>query len=478
MSREIRADYEQTWMFPPSVEDWIGEDHPARFIRDFIDALDLQEIGFTVDDSGVGRPRFASDLLLKVWLYGYMNRIRSSRKLEQACRENMGLIWLTGLNAPDHSSIWRFWRDNKKRIREIFKKTVEVAVHSNLIGLAVHAIDGTKIAAKSCRCGVKNRQELKRLLARLDERVDAVMEEVECAEKRENGEYRLSGTMIDKDKRKEAIRKALNELDRGNRKVIHPAEPDARYIKTHRRSMELVYNGQVVADQSSRMIVAQDTVMDEADNGRLVPMLDQVKETIGAVAQENVADSGYYSSSQIGLAEERKYEVLTNPPPSESTPERSPEANPYHPSRFVYDEKRNCCICPHGQELAYLYNKIEGANKNEFMHFRCHDNKDCPHRWECSPSKRGRIISISVHHRAIEHQRSKRADPEKKQLLRQRKVIVEPVFAWIKQHFDFRRWTVKGIENVRAQWDLICTALNLKKLYTYWLRGDLILPGH
>jgi transposase len=312
----------------------------------------------------------------------------------------------------------------------------------------------------------------------LGERVDAIMEEVECAEKREKGEYRLSGTMIDKNKRKEAIRKALDELDRGNRKVIHPGEPDARYIKTHRRSMELVYNGQVVADQASGMIVAADAVMDEADNGRLVPMLDQVKETVGSVAQENVADAGYYSSSQIGLAEERKYEVLTNPPPCESTPESPQEANPYHPSRFVYDEKRNCCVCPHGHVLAYLYNKIQGANKNEFMHFRCRDNKDCPHRWECSPSKRGRIIAISVHHGAIEHQRSKRADPEKRRLLRQRKVIVEPIFAWIKQHLDFRRWTVKGIGNVKAQWDLICTALNLKKLYRYWLRGDLILTGH
>lgn len=477
MSREIRADYEQILMFPPSVEDWIGEDHPARFIRDFVDALDLQEMGFVVYDSGVGRPRFASDLLLKVWLYGYMNRIRSSRKLEQACRENMGLIWLTGLHAPDHSSIWRFWRDNKNRLREIFKRTLHVAIRSNLVGLALHAIDGTKIAAKSSRYGVKNRQQLKRLLASLDESVDAAMEEVECAKKREKGEYRLSEAMIDQDKRKEAIRKALNELDRGNRKVVHPLEPDARYIKTRRRSMELVYNGQIVADHDSGMIVAADAVVDEADNGQLVPMLDHVKETIGTVADENVADAGYYSSSQIGLAEERKYEVMTNPPPSESASERSPDGAPYHSSRFVYDEKRNCCICPHGHELTYLYNKIQGANKNEFMHFRCRDYKECPHRWECSPSKRGRIIAISVHHRAIEHQRSKRADPEKKRLLDQRKVVAEPAFAWIKQHFEFRRWTVKGIDNVKAQWDLICTALNLKKLYAYWLNGSLKLTA-
>jgi len=423
--RQIRADYDQVLMFPPSVGDWVTQDHPARFIRDFVDALDLEEMGFVIHDAEVGRSPYAADLLLKVWFYGYMNRIRSSRGLERACKENMGLIWLTGMNAPDHSSIWRFWRDNKKLMREVFKKTVHVVVRSDLIGLAVHAIDGTKIAAKSSRDGVKDREKLNKLLETLDERIDAAMEEVECAEKREDGEYRLSGAMTDEDKRKEAIVKALDELDESKRKVIHPGEPEARFMKT-RRSMELAYNGQVVADQKSGMIVVQDVVTDEAD-------------------------SGYYSSSQIGLAEKREYEVLTNPPPSETTPERSPEANSYHPSLFVYDEKRNCCICPHGHALGYLQRKVKGANNNEFIRFGCRDYKDCPHRWECSSSKHGRMIEISVHHKAIERQRVKRQDPKKQQILRQRKVIVEPVFAWIKQHLDFRRWTVTGIDKVRAQ---------------------------
>ena len=474
MGREIRADYEQTLMFPPSAEDWVGEDHPARFIRDFVDALDLGRMGFMVPDSEVGRPGYAADLLLKVWLYGYLNRIRSSRKLEQACRENMGLIWLTGMNTPDHSAIWRFWRDNKKRIREVFKKTIHVAVRSDLIGLALHAIDGTKIPAISSRDGVKNRETLKKLLKNLDRHIDTVMKEVECAEKKENGEYRLSKAMSDKDKRKEAITRALDELDDSERKVIHPGEPDARFMKT-RRGLDLAYNGQIVADEKSGMIVAADVVRDETDSGQLVPMLDQVKEILGAVADENVADSGYYSTSQIGLAEKRKYEVLTSPPPNQTTMDKLLETNAYHPSRFTYDEERNCCICPHGYVLTYHQKKIKGANKNEFIVFKCRDYKVCPHRWECSKANHGRTIEISVHYKAVETQRSKREEPEKKKQLGWRKVIAEPPFAWIKQGLEFRRWTVKGIENVRAQWDLVCTALNLKKLYKTWLHGGLEL---
>lgn len=119
MVEPIRADYDQILMFPPSVEDWVGPDHPARFIRDFVDSLNLEELGFEIPQLREGRPPFAPELLLKVWLYGYLYRIFSNRKLEKACREHMGLIWLTGMNAPDHSTLSRFFKANKKGIKGV-----------------------------------------------------------------------------------------------------------------------------------------------------------------------------------------------------------------------------------------------------------------------------------------------------------------------------------------------------------------------
>jgi transposase len=476
MGKQIRADYEQILMFPPSVEDWVAQDHPARFIRDFVDSLDLSKLGIEIPDSDTGRPPYAPDLLLKVWLYGYFNRIRATRKLEKACLENMGLIWLTGMNAPDHNSLWRFFKANKKSLRRLFKQSIRVALKADLIGLALHAVDGTKVRTLSANERVRDRKHLERVLEEISERLDRTigdaMAEIERAEREESGEYRLPASMQDGLKRKQRIQEALKELDASEKKVVHPSEPEARFMK-NRRTKDLSYNAQAVADEKSGLIVAQDVVTEGVDYGQLVAMLDKVEENLGAVAEETVADGGYFSSGQIGLAEERKYEVLVAKSSGEIVSERGAESDPYHHCRFVYDQERDCCVCPEGRLLPFYKRKIRGKN-NEFRRYRCRDFQTCPHRWKCSDSKNGRIIDISVHHEAVERHRSKREKPENQQRLKARKKIIEPVFAWIKRALGFRRWTVAGIENVKAQWDLICTTINLRKLYKHWVSGELV----
>ncbi len=476
MGKEIRADYEQALMFPPCLDDWVGPDHPARFIRDFVDSLDLEGMGFRVRGSEVGRPNYAPDLLLKVWLYGYFSRIRSTRKLEKACRENMGLIWLTGMNAPDHNSLWRFWSQNKKALGGVFKQSIHVAVRSELVGMAVHALDGTKIKARASRDKVRDQKYLERMLEGLDRTVADLMTEVERCEQEEEGEFRLPRCMQDELRRKQRIQEALKELDGSKKKVIHARDPEARFMK-NRRSIELSYNAQAVADRDSGLIVAEEVVNEEADNGLLVPMLDRVKENLGAVAQENVEDAGYFSSSQIALAETRQYEVLVSRSSGEATAEKSSEENPYHSFRFIYDQEHDICICPQGNQMPFLQWKSTGANQREVRRYRCRDYAQCAHRSECTKSKKGRMIDVNVHQEALERHARKREDPKKRKLLRTRKAIIEPVFAWIKRHMGFRRWTVFGLENVRVQWSVVCATLNLKKLYGYWVCGRLILES-
>jgi transposase len=130
MTRLIAPDYGQQFLFPPALEEWVPADHPARFLREFVEQLDLTALGFLMPAAVEGRPPYAPSLLLKIWLYGYFHRIRSTRKLEAACREHLSLLWLTGLIQPDHNSLWRFWRDNQKALREVFKQTVRLAVRT------------------------------------------------------------------------------------------------------------------------------------------------------------------------------------------------------------------------------------------------------------------------------------------------------------------------------------------------------------
>lgn len=204
-------------------------------------------------------------------------------------------------------------------------------------------------------------------------------------------------------------------------------------------------------------------------------MLDQVRENIGKTAQESLADGSYASAAQIDLAEKATYSILTNPGPNEESETSDSGNKPYHTSRFIYDEASDRCICPHGKILPFVGTKQSRWKTHELRIYRCRDFREYPFRSQCSSSKSGRTIEITPYHEAVVRQREKREDPASKALLKARKAIVEPVFGWIKRNLGFRRWTVRGLDNVKAQWSLLCTTINLKKLYRHWLEGSIQL---
>jgi transposase len=471
MSREKRADYEERFLFPPSLEDWVGTDHPARFIREFVEALDLKELGFRERVSEEGRPNYAADLLLKVWLYGYLMRIRSSRGLERACRENVGLIWLTGMHEPDHNTLWRFFSENKRALRNIFKQGVRVAAGAGLIGLVLHAVDGTKIVAQASRRTGQHKADLEKMLRKLDSAIEKAMGEIESAEKTEQGEYRLPEELCEKKQLREKIRATLSEMKEAGLKDYHPLEKDARMMKCGGGRKEFGYNAQAVADSDNGLIVAAEVVNEAADHGLLVTMIKKVKDEVGSSAEETVADTGYCSAAELHRAEKSEYEVLVN---LGRQSEEIPNAGEYHPSKFRYDKDLDQCVCPRGEVLRFS-GEAMSHKKYPVRVYRCHSYKDCPVRWECSKAKNGRKIELSVYHDSLVRQREKQRQEEKQAALKRRQVIIEPVFGHIKQAMGFRRWTIGGLEGVRTQWSLLCTTVNLSKLYKFWLNGKLVL---
>jgi transposase len=469
MSQALRPNYAQFFLLPPSLDDWVAPEHPVRFVRDLVEMLDLPALGFVDREAkgDEGRPHYAVDLLLKVWLFGWMERVRTSRALEKACLRDVAFLWLTGNLHPDHNTLWRFFADNKKALRPLFKRILQVATEAGLVGYALHALDGTKMVAASSRDTAQHRERLQQQLQQIDSILDAQMAEVDKAEQQEAASYAMPSSFQDANTRRAAIRDALAKLDQADTDHLHLNEPQARMMKG-RQMHTLGYNAQIVVDHDSDLIVAADVVTQENDQGQLVPMLEQVVETIGRTAEQTDADSGYCSGEQLAQAEERGSSVLV------STPQVTQTKGPFSKSHFHYDAQADVYICPQGERLVPIAkSKSHAASLHRDTIYRC-DPQFCPVRSACTRSRDGRRrIRRPPFEDALMRQKHKQSHPAMGALLRLRKEIVEHIFGIIKAADGFRRFTVRGRQGAQAQWLLVCTGVNLRKLYAYWTRGCL-----
>jgi transposase len=461
----MAPDYGQQFLFPPALEDWVPADHPARFLREFVDQLDLPALGFAMPVAVEGRPPYAPSLLLKIWLYGYFHRIRAARKLEVACREQLSLLWLTGLLQPDHNSLWRFWRDNKKALREVFKQTVELAVGAGAVGLALQALDGTKIQAACSGPHGWSKEYMEKLLVQLD----AALDEIELTVVTENVDaegsgYRLPAGLSEREALRQEIKKGLAQLQADGRNHYHPVEPEARRMKVGDTN-RYAYNAQAIADDKAGVIVACEVNRQETDAGQLVPMIEQARENLGvaAIGTQTLADTGYGSGADLQAAAQKEMDVLAPPPEGKSATD-----NPYAAKHFAYDPAARTVSCPQGRILDHEGHTTKNGQRVE--RFRCHQ-RDCPVRAQCTGDPKGRQIEVWPHHAQVQRMRERLQQSVLQERWQRRGEIIEPRFGQIKQHDGFRRWTVWGLEGVRTQWSLLCATLNLRVLYQRWLSG-------
>jgi len=459
MAQPVAPDYGQQFLFPPALEDWVPPDHPARFLREFVDQLDLPALGFVMPSASEGRPPYAPSLLLKIWLYGYFHRIRSTRKLEAACREHLALLWLTGLIAPDHNSLWRFWSENKKGLRQIFKQSAQLALRVGAVGLVLQALDGTKIEACASGHSGWTREYMEKLLAALD----AALAHTELAlvqEPHEPAGYRLPAGLAQRQALRERVKAGLAQLEDDGRKHYHPVEPEARRMKVGATN-RFAYNAQAVADSQEGVIVACEVHRQETDTGQLAPMIEQAQAHLGAAARETttVADTGYGAGADLQAAHEKQLPVLA-PPAGKPAGE-----NPYASQHFYYDASARTVTCPQQRQLDHQGHMIKDGQRVE--RYRCHW-RDCPVRAQCTRDLKGRQIEIWPHRAVVQAMRARLQTPPGLAQYPQRCQIIERRFGQIKQHDGFRRWTVWGLEAVRTQWSLLCATLNLRVLYKKW----------
>lgn len=353
---------EQTWLFPPTLDELIPDDHPARFVAAFVDNIDRTmwlEMGIEPDGEPLGAPAYHPRGLLSVWLYGFMTGTRSSRKLEAACRDQIPYLWLTGWQHPDHNTLWRFYREHRSSMRRLFKHTVSTAINMGLVDLALQAIDGTKIEANASRHRTYDREGLQRLL----EKTEAAIKDLE--EQNEAGNdplpTYLPKELVKAQRLRAEVKAAMEKLTTEGERRVNLSDGDAKLMKGN-HGIIAGYNMQAVVspisidhNSSSLFIMGIDVTKDEGDTEQLLPMLEQAEEMTEQRAEVSLADAGYHSGKNLEGCERRNQKVIM--------PECDEQAlhKPYHKDRFMYDETSDTYRCPEGQTLRFVRSKLTGV---------------------------------------------------------------------------------------------------------------------
>jgi transposase len=466
MSRAIHGDRDQLLLLPRSVDEFVPEDDQVRFVAEVVDALDLATLKLVDADPGtVGAPAYSVKMLLSIWLYGYMRRIRSTRQLEIACRERLPVLWLTGMKTPDHNTLWRFFNKNRVAIREVFAKVVMLARMNGMVSLLAHALDGTKLQAASSTEKALHRDELQKQLKEIRAGIEKIEKVILQTNAQEEGSTKLPEQLAERAARKATIEQQLATLDAAAADHVNQLEPDAKPMSIRGTRTKLGFNAQSVVDDQ-QMIVAQDVGNNASDVGELLPMLEQATQTLGERPEQTLVDGGYVSARTLKAADEKGH-ILVVPEKALVNAESRPE-NPFDKVHFRYDRDRDIFICPLGEILPLSRLTRDKVGAAEKAVYRC-AKKDCPSRAACTKDPKGRTVRRSPDDEWVEKQRAKQNDPEVAALYSRRKTIVEPVFGQIKANDGFRRFTVRGLANARAQWSLVCTGHNLRKMFRVWL---------
>ena len=395
---------EQMWMLPPTLDELLPLNHPARFVGEFVGALDRgdwAELGVDIDGDVLGAPAYHPRALLSVWLYGFMTGVRSCRKLEAACRDQIPYLWLTGWQHPDHNTLWRFYRGHRQAMRKLFERTVRTAVAMELVDLAVQAVDGTKVVANASVNRSYDAEGLRGLLDRLERTIADLEAQNEAGE--DVSAVNLPEKLADKEVLREKVKQAMADLGSQKRhKRINLTDPEARLMKG-RQGIVAGYNAQAMVsatkteEGTSGMLVTAVDVVDQAnDNSLLAPMVEQSEETTGTKSQMTLADAGYFSASHLAECDRRGQQVVV------SEARQRFLKDPYHKDQFTYNEPSDSFTCPQGQTLKFV--RIQHANGVPLRLYRASGAvcQTCPAFRVCTRAKEiGRSLAIGPHDAAL-----------------------------------------------------------------------------
>jgi transposase len=457
------SDRGQSTLFPECLDDWVEENNPVRAIDAFVDRLHLAELGFDgVEPAVTGRPGYHPSTLLKLYVYGYLNRVQSSRRLEREAGRNVEVMWLLGRLVPDHKTVADFRKDNGDAIRKVCARFVELCREMGLLATASVAIDGSKFKAVNNRDRNFTRAKAERRRAQLEESVARYLSQLDTADRQEP----TDALAVKTTRLKEKLAKLGEEMRRLEElearmlaapdRQISLTDPDARSMATSGRGSGVVgYNVQVAVDTEHHLIVTHEVTNVGSDRSQLARVAKQAKSTLQAESLEAVADRGYFNGAEIVACEEAGITV-TLPKPMTSNAKAEGR---FGKQDFRYVANEDLYICPAGERLAYRFtNEEHGLVLRRYWTNAC---QSCALKRSCTPSKERRITRWEHEHVLEAVQRRLDERPDK---MRQRRETVEHPFGTIKARMGATHFLMKTLPRVATEMALHVLAYNLTRI--------------
>ena len=449
-------------MLPERLDDYVAENNPVRVVDVFVDELDLSKLGFDgVLPAKTGRPAYHPAVLLKLYIYGYLNRIQSSRRLEREAQRNVELMWLTQRLTPDFKTIANFRKDNGKAIRNVCRQFVVLCRQLDLFSDALVAIDGSKFKAVNSSDRNFTQAKLKRRMEEIEANIGRYLAELDTADRQEPAAKQLrSARLNDKIAAMKSQMAALKEievkLEETGETQISMTDPDARSMMS-RGSGIVGYNVQTAVDAKHHLIVEHEVTNIGCDRDQLSGMAKKARAAMGTNSLTAIADRGYFKGEEILACNQAGITVLV---PATKTSNAKADGR-FDKADFVYDRGKNEYRCPAGQALIWRFTGVEkGMTLNRYWSSNC---KGCPLKDKCTPSQQRRVTRWE-HQDVLDDmqaQLERSADA-----MRIRRCAVEHPFGTIKSWMGSTHFLTKGLARVKTEMSLHVLAYNLKRLMT------------
>jgi transposase len=471
MKRFIQGDSRtQSILLPESLDDYVTDTNPVRVIDVFVDELDLGQLGFDgVEPADTGRPSYHPEVMLKIYIYGYLNRIQSSRRLEREAQRNIEVMWLTGRLMPDFKTIARFRKDNGKAIRAVCRQFVMLCQQLDLFSDALVAIDGSKFKAVNNRDRNFTSAKLKRRMEDIESSINRYLVALETADRQEPviakaKTERLHDKIAALKEQMQVLRDIEVQLNAAPDKQLSLTDPDARSMKTRGTGM-VGYNVQTAVDAKHHLIVAHEVTNTGLDRDKLTSMSHLARAEMGVDNLTVVADRGYFKSEEILACHEAGITVFV---PKSVTSAATADGR-FGKDDFIYDAAKNEYSCPAGERLIWRYATVEsGLRLHRYWSSNC---QQCTLKDKCTPSIQRRVSRWE--HQAVLEQMQARLDhaPE---MMRIRRQTVEHPFGTIKAWMGATHFLTRTIETVSTEMSLHVLAYNMKRVIKLLGSTDLI----